>query len=500
MNSVSDKMILAIDQGTTSSRAILFSKAGDILDIRQKELKLYCPQKGWVEQDPHDIWLDTLWALRAIVTKIGDEGAAKIAGIGITNQRETTLVWDRKTGEPVYNAIVWQDRRTAELCSTLKAQGYEDLVRKKTGLLLDPYFSATKIAWILENVQGARARAEAGDLVFGTIDSWIIWCLTRGKSHVSDITNASRTMLYNINDRTWDEELLKLFNIPSAMLPTVYENVADFGAVAPDILGRSYKIGGVAGDQQAALIGQACFKPGMMKATYGTGCFALLNIGNDFLVSKNRLLTTPAYCLDGHMQYALEGSIFTAGAAVQWLRDNLGVIKNAEETEHLARSVPDNNGVYFVPAFTGLGAPYWDASARAVISGLTRESNAAHIVRAALEAQAYQTYDLIDAFQKDSGVFPDVMRIDGGLAHNGFVCEFLAGMMNMRLELPKVIETTAYGAALLAGLHAGLYQDLDEVQKSWKVHKTYQPEMSAIDRERLHGEWMLAVEQVVTIK
>ena len=484
------KTLLALDQGTTSSRAILFSAAGEILSSAQKELKLHYPHKGWVEQNPDDIWNDTLWAARRV---IAESDAAAIAGIGITNQRETTILWDRKTGRPVYNAIVWQDRRTADVCAALKNQGHEDLVTRKTGLLLDPYFSGTKIAWILDNVDGARARAEAGELAFGTVDSFLLWNLTGGKVHATDATNASRTMLFNIVEQKWDDELLRLLNIPAALLPVVKDNVADFGRVQPDLLGREYTIGGMAGDQQAALIGQGCFERGMVKSTYGTGCFALMNIGGDFKQSRNRLLTTAAYRLNGKTTYAVEGSIFVAGAAVQWLRDGLGLFKSAKDSEALATSVPDSNGVYFVPAFTGLGAPYWEPMARALITGLTRETTAAHIVRAALEAQGFQTLDLMDAMEGDSGRKPAVIRADGGLVANAFVCQFLADMLGTPIELPKVTETTAWGAACLAGLQAGVFKSLEDISKNWRADKRYEPRMNQEERDTLYNGWKQAV-------
>jgi glycerol kinase len=490
---MSEPTLLAIDQGTTSSRAILFSKQGDILATRQKELVLHYPQNGWVEQDANDIWNDTLWACRAVMDDKPDQARA-IAGIGITNQRETTILWDRKTGEPVYNAIVWQDRRTAEHCARLKAQGHEDMVRSKTGLLLDPYFSGTKIAWILDNVPGARKRAETGDLAFGTVDCYVLWKLTAGRVHATDVTNAGRTMLYNIVTQEWDDALLKLLNIPRALLPVVKDNVADFGETAPDLLGRAIAIGGMAGDQQSALIGQACFAEGMVKSTYGTGCFALMNIGDTFQESKNRLLTTPAYRFNGEMTYACEGSIFIAGAAVQWLRDGLGLFPHAADSERLARSVPDNNGVYMVPAFTGLGAPYWRPDIRASITGLTRDSTAAHITRAVLEAQAYQTLDLMDAMNGDTGYRPDVIRADGGLVANSFVCQFLADMLNRPVDIPKVAETTALGAAYLAGLHVGVYNGLNDITRAWQCAKRYSPSMDAAQRDRLYAGWRRAIE------
>jgi glycerol kinase len=486
------KALLAIDQGTTSSRAILFSPKGEVLSIAQKELKLYYPEKGWVEQDPHDIWHDTLWACRDVV-KAAKKKKATIAGIGITNQRETTIVWDRKTGEPIYNAIVWQDRRTADYCAKLKAKGYEKKIAAKTGLLLDPYFSATKIAWILDNMKGARAKANKGQLAFGTIDCFLLWHLTGGRVHATDATNASRTMIYNVIQNKWDDELLTLFNIPKSLLPEVKDNIGAFGKTLESLLGAAYTVGGMAGDQQAALIGQGCFKHGMVKSTYGTGCFALMNIGTHFKKSKNRLLTTIAYRVKGKTTYAAEGSIFIAGAAVQWLRDGMEFFKSAGESEALAASVKDSNGIYFVPAFTGLGAPYWVPEARAIISGLTRESTAAHIVRAALEAQGYQTLDLMAAMEGDSGRKPAVIRADGGLVANKFVCQFLADMLNTPVELPKVAEATAWGAACLAGIQAGVFSGFDDVSKRWKAHKRYEPKMKMVQRDALYAGWKDAV-------
>ncbi|MBI4031730.1 MAG: glycerol kinase GlpK [Proteobacteria bacterium] len=481
--------LLAIDQGTTSTRAILFSSAGDVLAMRQKELKLHYPHKGWVEQDPVDIWNDTLWACSEVLRK-GDAAA-----IGIANQRETAILWDRKTGRPVYNAIVWQDRRTAPLCEKLRATGHEDRVRARTGLLLDPYFSGTKISWILDNVEGVRKRAENGDIAFGTVDTWLLWNLTGGKVHATDATNASRTLMFNIRTQQWDDDLLRILNIPRAVLPEVKDNAADFGTET--VLGKSLKIGGMAGDQQAALIGQACFNEGMVKSTYGTGCFALMNIGDEFRESKNRLLTTPAYRFDGKTTYAIEGSIFIAGAAVQWLRDSLKLFADARESEGIAASVHDSNGVYFVPAFTGLGAPYWNPHARASISGLTRESSAAHIVRAALEAQAYQTMDLMEAMKADTGRTPEVIRADGGLVANGFVCQFIADMLDIAVEVPRVTETTALGSAYLAGLQVGVYSGLDDVGKSWAAARRFDPHMDPQTRTGLYGGWRSAVQSVV---
>lgn len=488
--------LLAIDQGTTSSRAILFSDKGEILSIRQKELPQHYPQKGWVEQNAADIWNDTLWACRRV---IDDSKNATIAAIGITNQRETTILWDRKTGEPLYNAIVWQDRRTAKFCEKLKADGHEDMVREKTGLLLDPYFSATKIAWILDNVEGARARAERGDIAFGTVDCYLLWKLTGGKVHATDATNASRTMIFNIRTQSWDKDLLALFNIPEAVLPEAKDNVCAFGETDPQLFGRAIPIGGMAGDQHAAMIGQACFEQGMVKSTYGTGCFALMNSGTNFTESKNRLLTTIAYRLNGETTYAIEGSIFIAGAAVQWLRDGLQIFREAKDSERLATSVADNGGVYFVPAFTGLGAPYWQPDARATITGLTRDSTAAHITRATLEAQAYQTLDLMAAMRADTGHAPDIIRADGGLVNNGFVCQFLADMLDVPIDVPKVTETTALGAAYLAGLQAGVYNGLDDLSQAWQQERRYTPDMDAQKRDDLYGGWKQAISGVLAL-
>lgn len=484
--------MVAIDQGTTSSRVILFSRRGEILATKQKELKLHHPHNGWVEQNPEYIWTDTLWALQGVL-----KNAENIAAIGIANQRETTIIWNRKTGKPVYQAIVWQDRRTADLCQKLKAAGHESMIRERTGLLLDPYFSATKIDWILSNVEGARAKAEAGELAFGTVDSWLLWNLTGGEVHATDATNASRTMLFNIRTQDWDEQLLALFNIPKAMLPTVKDNAADFGHTNEKICGRKIAIGGMVGDQQAALIGQACFEEGMVKSTYGTGCFVLMNIGKTFFESKNRLLTTTAYRLGDRLDYAIEGSIFVAGAAVQWLRDGLGLFKDVSESEALATSVNDNNGVYFIPAFTGLGAPHWDPDARASITGLTSDSTSAHITRAVLEAQAYQTLDLMEAMQADTGHVPDVIRADGGLMNNAFVCQFLADMLGKSVEIQKSTEITALGAAYLAGLQAGVYNDLSDLSKQHRCERRYTPHLDSGSRLALYDGWKRAVTRLI---
>ncbi len=482
--------LLAIDQGTTSSRAIVFSKDGRILAVSQKELTQHYPQNGWVEHDAMDIWNDTLACCREVLKKAGP-----VAGIGITNQRETTVVWDRVTGKPIHNAIVWQDRRTAALCDTLKKAGHENTVRAKTGLLLDPYFSGTKIAWILDNVKGARKKAENGDLAFGTIDSWLLWNLTGGKIHATDATNAARTMLFNIVTQAWDDALLKILNIPKTLLPDVKDNAADFGATA--LFGPPLPIGGMAGDQHAAMIGQACFSEGMVKSTYGTGCFALMNIGTEFKESKNRLLTTPAYRLNGKTTYAIEGSIFIAGAAIQWLRDGLKLFPKASDSEAMATSVPDNGGVYFVPAFTGLGAPYWNPAARGAITGLTRDSTAAHIVRAALEAQAYQTLDLMDAMKADTGHDPAIVRADGGLAGNAFFCQFLADMLGKPVDVPDVTETTAWGAACLAGLRLGVFSELKDIESVWKQDRRYKPSIRQDDRKNAYEGWTKAINGVL---
>lgn len=501
MASKSRFALLAIDQGTTSTRAILFSDRGELLSVRQKELALLCPRKGWVEQNPEVIWNDTLQLCREVIRDVHAD--LTVAAIGIANQRETTLIWDRKTGRPVYNAIVWQDRRTADDCEKLKSAGYEQSIIDKTGLLIDPYFSATKIAWILDHVPGVRLRAEKGDLVFGTIDTFLLWRLTGGKAHATDATNASRTMLYDIVRQQWDDDLIRLFNIPAAVLPDVKANAADFGQTVPDLLGASYAVGGMAGDQHAALIGQACFESGMIKATYGTGCFALMNIGTDFTTSNNKLITTIGYRINGDTHYAVEGSIFNAGTAIQWLRDNFGLLVDAQQSEAVALSVPDSNEVYFVPAFTGLGTPYWQPQARAAIVGLSRESHSAHIIRAALEAQAYQSRDLMEAMTVDCDSEESrpskysVLRIDGGMAENTFMCQFLADMINRVVEVPVVQESTAWGAAALAGLQSNVFMDLTDISSNWSCRRRYQPAMDASKRHTLYAGWKDAVNRVL---
>ena len=493
---MSQKYILSIDQGTTSSRAMLFRQDSSVVDVRQKELTLHYPHKGWIEQDAEDIWADTLWACQDLI-KAQDPSLEQTAVIGITNQRETTIIWDRKTGKPVYNAIVWQDRRTADFCADLKNKGHEDMVQEKTGLLLDPYFSGSKIAWILDNVEGVREKAEKGDLAFGTVDSFLLWRLTNGKAHVTDVTNASRTMLFNIQTQQWDDELLALFNIPKSLLPEVKDNIAEFGTTDPDLFGKPLTVGGVAGDQQAALIGQACFTKGMVKSTYGTGCFLLMNIGDTFKKSENRLLTTPAYRINGKTTYASEGAIFVAGAAIQWLRDGLGILKHAADSESMALQANPEHGVSFIPAFTGLGAPWWDPHAKAAIMGLTRENTANDVVRAALEAQAFQTQDLMSAIKADTGHDPAVIRADGGLVKNNFMTQFLADILGKPVEIPKNAETTAQGAAYLAGLYAGLYDSFDDVSAAWQQDRNFDPVMDTKRRDTHLAQWSDSIQRVL---
>jgi glycerol kinase len=489
--------VLAIDQGTTSTRAILFDGQGQPVASAQRELRQFYPADGWVEHDPEDIWNDTVAVARGALAAAGIDAHA-LAAVGIANQRETTVLWDRTTGEAVYPAIVWQDRRTAAACQSLEATGAGVEVRQRTGLLLDPYFSATKLAWILDTVAGARQRAERGELAFGTIDCFLLYRLTGGAAHATDITNASRTMLFDIVRGQWDDELLRLFRIPPAVLPEVRDNAGNFGVASPGVLGAAVPVTGMAGDQQAAAIGQACFAPGMIKSTYGTGCFALLNIGAEPAISRHRLLTTVAFRLDGRTAYALEGSIFVAGAAVQWLRDGLRLIPDAAASEFHAREVADTGGVYMVPAFTGLGAPHWDPLARGAIVGLTRDSGIAHIVRAALEAVAYQTRDLLEAMAADGGQPPAALRVDGGMVVNDWLCQFLADVLEVPVERPAVTETTALGAAILAGMGAGVYGGLDAVTAAWRCQRRFEPAMDAARRRRLLDGWHTAVGRVRT--
>ncbi|WP_121118194.1 glycerol kinase GlpK [Croceibacterium ferulae] len=484
--------ILAIDQGTTSTRASVFDARARPVSIAQVEFGQHYPQPGWVEHDPETIWRDTLATARSAIERSG-VGAAGIAGIGITNQRETVVVWDRATGEPIHNAIVWQDRRTAEWCRRLNEDGVEADVRARSGLLIDPYFSATKLSWILDHVPGTRARAERGELAMGTIDSFLLCRLTGGAVHATDVTNAARTMLYNIHDQCWDEELCRLFRVPVALLPEVHDNSRIFGTTAANLFGAAIPVAGMAGDQQAALFGQACFAPGTVKSTYGTGCFMLLNTGSDAIRSNNRLLTTPAYRLGGQMTYALEGSIFVAGAAVKWLRDGIGVITHASQTDDMATQVPDNHGVYMVPAFVGLGAPHWDPDARGAIFGLTLGATQAHLARAALEAVGYQSMDLAAAMVADGAANPETLRVDGGMAANDWLCQFMADMMDVPVERPAQLETTALGAAFHAGLATGIWPDLDALARTWQRGDVFRPRMDADSRRRLASGWRDAV-------
>jgi glycerol kinase len=491
--------ILSIDQGTTSSRAIVFDKDRKITGVGQKEFTQYFPRDGWVEHDPEEIWESVVWAVRTALENAAIS-AGDVAAIGITNQRETTLIWDRKTSEPIHKAIVWQDRRTAALCAKLKKAGYEKEITRKTGLLLDPYFAGSKVKWLLDNVKSARSRAEAGELAFGTVDSFLIWRLTGGKAHVTDATNAGRTLLFDIGKNQWDKDLLKLFDVPAALLPEVKDCAADFGMTDEALFGASIPILGVAGDQHAATIGQACFAPGMLKSTYGTGCFALLNTGTDMVRSKNRLLTTIAYRIDGVSCYALEGSIFVAGAAVQWIRDGLKLVKQASETGPLARSADPEQNVYMVPAFVGLGAPWWDAEARGAIYGLTRNSGPAEIAKAALEAVCYQTRDLLDAMHKDwKGGADTVLRVDGGMVASDWTMQFLADILDAPVDRPVILETTALGAAWLAGSRAGVWPGMSEFAESWALERQFQPQMDSKERKRKVKAWNEAVRRTLTV-
>jgi len=483
--------ILSLDQGTTSSRAMVFDRHGHPLATAQKEFTQYYPEPGWVEHDPEEIWSTQAGVAVESITKAGLE-MTNIAAVGITNQRETTVVWNRKTGKPVYNAIVWQDRRTADFCDELKKDGLSQQILEKTGLIIDAYFSATKIRWILNNVPGARKQAEAGELAFGTIDSWLIWNLTRGKLHITDVSNASRTMLFNIHTLKWDDDLLRIFDIPENMLPEVRSSSEIYGTTAGH-LAPGIPISGIAGDQQAALFGQMCIEPGMVKNTYGTGCFMMMNIGGKPIVSKSNLLTTIAWKIGNETTYALEGSIFIAGAVVQWLRDGLGIIKKSVDVERLAAKVDDSGGVYFVPAFAGLGAPHWNQHARGLIVGLTRGSSAAHIARAALDSIAYQTYDVLLAMQKDSGIKICELRVDGGATVNNQLMQFQADLLQTNVVRPTYTETTALGAAYLAGLAVNYWSDLDEVKKHWQIGRVFSPEMdSEVNSLHIRG-WHRAI-------
>ena len=493
---MSSHYILALDQGTTSSRSMLFDKQGNIISVAQKEFIQIFPQPGWVEHDANEIWSTQFGTMAEAVAK-AHITMKQVAAIGITNQRETTVVWDRKTSQPIYHAIVWQDRRTAAYCDELKAANLAEKIQQKTGLIIDAYFSATKLKWILDNIPGARAKAENGELAFGTIDSWLTWKLTNGDVHVTDVSNASRTMLYNIHSLQWDEELLKLFNIPASLLPEVKPSSKIYGVTGNIIPDSRIPIAGIAGDQQAALFGQLCTQPGMVKNTYGTGCFMLMNTGEKAINSKNNLLTTIAWQVDGKTEYALEGSVFIAGAVVQWLRDELKIIRNSSEIEMLAGQVDDTDGVYLVPAFAGLGAPYWNQYARGTIFGLTRGSNTAHIARAALDSIAYQTFNVLKAMEADSGIHIKELRVDGGATVNNQLMQFQSDLLTCKVVRPKITETTALGAAYLAGLAVGYWKNMEDIQQQWQVDKEFSPSMEEGKRIELVNGWQRAVKAAI---
>lgn len=486
--------ILSIDQGTTSSRAIVFNESAEILSVAQQEFPQYFPDAGWVEHDPEEIWQSTLAVTRQAIAKSG-LSAADITAIGITNQRETTLIWDRKTGQPIHRAIVWQDRRTASYCDRLRAEGFEPEVTAKTGLLLDPYFSGTKVKWLLENVPGARQRAVKGELAFGTVDCFLLWRLTGGRVHKTDATNASRTLLFNIHTQQWDDEMLAKLDIPAVLLPEVEDCAADFGRCEPELLGHAIPVAGIAGDQQAALFGQCCFEPGMTKSTYGTGCFVIMNTGDKPTRSDNKLLTTVGYRLDGKVTYGLEGSIFIAGAAVQWIRDQMKFVGSAAETEAIAAANKGTNGVYLVPAFTGLGAPYWDANARGAIIGLSRDSDISDIITATLRSVCYQTRDLMKAMA-DDGASPTLLRVDGGMVVNNWVAQSLSDIVRIPVDRPTITETTALGVAYLAGLQTGVYSSLTDLAASWHLERRFEPTMPEAQADALYAGWLDAVARV----
>ena len=488
------KYVIALDQGTSSSRAIVFDHEGNALSVSQKEFTQHFPQPGWVEHDPMEIWATESGVMMEAVAALGAE-PEEIAAIGITNQRETTVVWDAATGRPVCNAIVWQDRRTSEFCDSLKAQGWTERIREKTGLLVDAYFSGTKIRWILENVPGARERAERGELRFGTVDSWLVWNLTGGRVHVTDVSNASRTMLFNIHDLCWDAELLELLGVPASMMPEVRSSSEVYGTTA--LLGGEIPVAGMAGDQQAALFGQMCTEPGTVKNTYGTGCFLLMNTGTEPILSRNNLLTTIAWKIGDTVNYALEGSIFVAGSVVQWLRDGLGIIKSSSEVEALAASVPDNGGVYFVPALTGLGAPYWDSYAKGTVTGITRGTTAAHIARAALEGIAFQTMDIVAAMGKDAGVPLKELKVDGGASRNNLLMQFQADVIGAQVIRPKVTETTALGAAYLAGIAVGFWDGIEDVKRQWQAERVFSPSASEAAVSAAKAGWADAIQRTL---
>lgn len=494
------KYIMALDQGTTSSRAILFDKKGKIFHTAQQEFTQYFPQSGWVEHNADEIWSSILSVIAGVLSE-KNISAEQIEGIGITNQRETTVVWDKHTGNPIYNAIVWQSRQTADICENLKESGYNDLFRDKTGLLIDAYFSGTKVKWILDHVEGAREKAENGDLLFGTIDTWIIWKLSGGAAHVTDYSNASRTLMYNIHELQWDEELLSILGVPASMLPKVCPSSEIYTYADPEqFFGQAVPIAGIAGDQQAALFGQACFESGMVKNTYGTGCFMLMNTGEKAVRSNNGLLTTIAWGIDGKVEYALEGSIFVAGSAIQWLRDGLRMFRNSSESEQYAKRVSSTDGVYVVPAFVGLGTPYWDSDVRGAVFGLTRGTTKEHFVRATLEALAYQTKDVVDAMESDSGIALKALRVDGGAVENNFLMQFQSDLLNVPVERPTINETTALGAAYLAGLAVGFWKDRSEIAAQWAVDRPFQPNMEDSEREKLYSGWQKAVKAATVFK
>ena len=492
-----DKYILALDEGTSSCRAIIFNKKGEPLATAQREFTQYFPKPGWVEHDANEIWTSQASVIAEVISTLDITGL-NIAGIGITNQRETTVVWDAETGEPVFHAIVWQDRRTSEFCDRLKAEGKSELIHKKTGLIIDAYFSGTKIKWILDNVEGARERAEMGKLRFGTIDSWLVWKLTRGEVHVTDVSNASRTMLYNINTLDWDNDLLEMLNIPRSMMPKVCSSSEIYGHTKTTFFAHEVPISGIAGDQQAALFGQQCTEAGMMKNTYGTGCFMLMNCGEKPIFSTNNLLTTIAWKIGNKVNYALEGSIFVGGSVVQWLRDGLHLIHASAEVEALAASVPNTDGVYFVPALTGLGAPWWDQDARGTITGISRGTTAAHIARAALEGIAFQTYDIAEAMSKDSGLKIKELKVDGGASRNNLLMQFQSDILQAKVVRPTVTETTARGAAYLAGLAVGYWKDLDEIKDQWEADRSFEPMMQQTDADAAVTGWREAIRRTLT--
>lgn len=495
-----EQFILALDQGTTSSRAILFDHKGNIFHQSQLEFKQYFPKPGWVEHNANEIWSSILAVIAGVMSEKNVK-PTQIKGIGITNQRETTVVWDKHTGEPIYHALVWQSRQTTEICNQLKEAGYDDIFRSKTGLLIDPYFSGTKVKWILDHVEGAREKAEKGDLLFGTIDTWLVWKLSGGNTHITDYTNASRTLMYNIFELKWDEELLDILGVPASMLPEVRQSSEIYAHTTEQhFFGKSVPIAGIAGDQQAALFGQACFESGMGKNTYGTGCFMLMNTGDKAVMSKHGLLTTIAWGIDGKVEYALEGSIFVAGSAIQWLRDGLRMLKNSSDSEKYAKRVSSSDGVYVVPAFVGLGTPYWDSEAKGAVFGLTRGTEKEHFIRATLESLAYQTKDVLDAMKADSGISLKKLRVDGGVVKNDFLMQFQSDLLNVSVERPVINETTALGAAYLAGLATGFWKDRSEIAAYWNVDRTFNPKMKEDQREELYNGWRKAVHATLQFK